>query len=221
MKEESQVSAYYPVFLNISGRKCVVVGGGQVALRKVKVLLEHGADVKVISPDLCPELVQLAESGEIRSLNREYRTGDLADVFVAIAATDNIDINRQVVAEARSKAVLTNVVDDAENSDFIVPSYLRRGQVTIAVSTAGKSPALARKIRSRLEKELGDEYALLTLLINEVRAEVKREGIKIDGDGWQEALDLDLLLDLLRRGEKEKAKATLLSNLDFRGKQER
>ena len=221
MKEESQVSAYYPVFLNISGRKCVVVGGGQVALRKVNVLLEHGADVKVISPDLCPELVQLAGSGEIRSLNREYRTGDLAGAFVAIAATDNIDINRQVVAEARSKAVLTNVVDDAENSDFIVPSYLRRGQVTIAVSTAGKSPALARKIRSTLEKELGEEYALLALLINEVRAEVKREGIKIDGDGWQEALDLDLLLGLLRRGEREKAKATLLSNLNFRGKQER
>ncbi len=221
MKEESQVSAYYPVFLNISGRKCVVVGGGQVALRKVKVLLEHGADVKVISPDLCPELVQLAGSGEIRSLNREYRTGDLAGAFVAIAATDNIDINRQVVAEARSKAVLINVVDDAENSDFIVPSYLRRGPVTIAVSTAGKSPALARKIRSTLEKELGDEYALLALLINEVRAEVKREGITIDGDGWQEALDLDQLLGLLRRGEREKAKATLLSNLYFRGKQER
>ncbi|MEE9366117.1 MAG: bifunctional precorrin-2 dehydrogenase/sirohydrochlorin ferrochelatase [Dehalococcoidales bacterium] len=221
MRKIDQVPAYYPVFLNIGGRKCVVVGGGQVALRKVKALLEHGADVKIISPDLCPELVQLAGSGEIHSLNREYHTGDLAGAFVAIAATDNIDINRQVVAEARSKAVLINVVDDAENSDFIVPSYLRRGQVTIAVSTAGKSPALARKIRSRLEKELGDEYALLALLINEVRSEVKREGITIDGDGWQEALDLDQLLGLLRRGEREKAKATLLSNLNFRGKQER
>ncbi|MBU2536290.1 MAG: bifunctional precorrin-2 dehydrogenase/sirohydrochlorin ferrochelatase [Chloroflexi bacterium] len=221
MKKEGQVPAYYPVFLNISGRKCVVVGGGQVALRKVKVLLEHGADVKVISPDPCPELVQLAESGEIRSLNREYRTGDLAGVFVAVAATDDSEINQRVVTEARKGAILVNVVDDAENSDFIVPSYLRRGQVTIAVSTAGKSPALARKIRSRLEKELGDEYALLALLINEVRAEIKREGIKIDGDGWQEALDLDQLLGQLRRGEREKAKATLLSNLNFRGKQGR
>jgi siroheme synthase-like protein len=213
MKKEDQASAYYPVFLNISGRKCVVVGGGQVALRKVRALLEHGADVEVISPEPCPELVQLAETGEIRSLNRKYRAGDLTGVFIAITATDNADTNRQVLAEARKGAVLLNVVDDAENSDFIVPSYLRRGQVTVAVSTAGKSPALARKIRSRLEKELGDEYASLALLINEVRTEVKLEGIKLDGDDWQEALDLDQLLGLLRRGEMEKARATLLSNL--------
>jgi siroheme synthase-like protein len=190
-----------------------VVGGGQVALRKVRALLEHGADVEVISPEPCPELVQLAETGEIRSLNRKYRAGDLTGVFIAITATDNADTNRQVLAEARKGAVLLNVVDDAENSDFIVPSYLRRGQVTVAVSTAGKSPALARKIRSRLEKELGDEYASLALLINEVRTEVKLEGIKLDGDDWQEALDLDQLLGLLRRGEMEKARATLLSNL--------
>ena len=221
MKKESQVSAYYPVFLNISGRKCVVVGGGQVALRKVKVLLEHGADVKVISPDPCPELVQLVGSGEIRVLAKEYQPGDLKKAFVAIAATDDSEINQRVVTEARKGAVLVNVVDDAENSDFIVPSYLRRGEVTVAVSTSGRSPALARKIRSRLEKELGDEYALLALLINDVRAEVKKEGMKIDGDRWQEALDLDLLLELLRRGDEEKAKATLLSNLNFRGKQER
>ena len=213
MKKKDQITAYYPVFLSISGRKCVVVGGGQVALRKVRGLLEHGADVGVISPHLCPELVRLAESGEIRVFNREYRTGDLADAFVAIVATDDRELNRQVAEEARSKAVLVNVVDDAENSDFIVPSYLRRGEVTIAVSTSGRSPALARKIRTRLEKELGNEYASLIHLIGEVRAEVKREGMKIDGGRWQEALDLDLLLELLRRGDEEKAKAILLSDL--------
>jgi precorrin-2 dehydrogenase/sirohydrochlorin ferrochelatase len=213
MKKKDQVTAYYPVFLNISGRKCVVVGGGQVALRKVRVLLEHGADVKVISLDLCPGLAQLAESREIKALNRAYRTGDLADASVAIAATDDGELNRQVAEEAHSKAVLVNVVDDAENSDFIVPSYLRRGEVTIAVSTSGRSPALARKIRTRLEKELGNEYASLIRLIGEVRAKVKREGIKIDGDRWQEALDLDLLLELLKRGDEEKAKAILLSDL--------
>jgi siroheme synthase-like protein len=117
------------------------------------------------------------------------------------------------VAEARGSAVLVNVVDDAGNSDFIVPSYLRRGDVTIAVSTGGKSPALARKIRSRLEKELGDEYALLACLIGEARDEVRQQGINLDGDSWQEAIDLDLLIDLLRKGERERAKATLLSNL--------
>ena len=212
MKKDQEI-AYYPVFLNVKGKKCVVIGGGQIALRKVRTLLNHGADVEIISPDLCPELTKLAESGRIPVLTREYQSGDLENTFVVITATDNGEINQRVVAEARRSGVLVNVVDDAGNSDFIVPSYLRRGEVTIAVSTGGRSPALARKIRSRLEKELGDEYALLVDLVSEVRTEVRQQKIKIDGDGWQEALDLDLLLDLLRKGEKEKAKATLLNNL--------
>jgi len=216
MKTETEVAACYPVFLNINNRKCVVVGGGQVALRKVKALLDHGADVEVVSPGLCPELVEIAGSGEIHTIPREYRAGDLENAFVAIAATDNTEINQRVVAEARRRAVLVNVVDDARNSDFIAPSYMRRGDITIAVSTGGKSPALARKIRSRLEKELGDEYAVLVSLIGEVRSEVRQRKIKIDGDGWQEALDLDQLLGLLRQGEKERAKATLLSNLKMK-----
>ncbi|TET68285.1 MAG: bifunctional precorrin-2 dehydrogenase/sirohydrochlorin ferrochelatase, partial [Dehalococcoidia bacterium] len=118
-----------------------------------------------------------------------------------------------VAEEARRNAVLVNVADDAENSDFILPSYLRQGYITIAISTGGRSPALARKIRTRLEKDFGDEYASLALLIDEVRAELKRQEIKVNGDAWQEALDLDLLTDLVKRGDNEKAKAILLSNL--------
>ena len=189
-----------------------------MALRKVKTLRAHGANVEVVSPELCPELGQLAESGEIRIYNREYRTGDLKGAFVAIAATDNSDINLQVVKEARGNAVLVNVVDDPEPSDFIVPSYVRRGDITIAVSTAGRSPALARKIRTRLERDFGDEYASLAVLIDEARAEVKRQGIEVDGDAWQEALDLDLLSAMVRRGDREKAKDVLLRNLKTRHK---
>ena len=96
--KKGQGITYYPVFLNVEGKKCVVVGGGQVAWRKVRVLLEHGADVEVISPDLCPELAKLAESGEIHALTREYQAGDLKNAFVTIAATDNSDINQRVVA---------------------------------------------------------------------------------------------------------------------------
>lgn len=218
MKGRKRVPAYYPVYLNLNGRKCVVVGGGRIALRKVKALLEHGAEITVISPDLCLELLQLAGSGKIHALKREYGTGDLEGAFVAIAATDSREIHRQIVAEARKQAVLVNTVNDAENSDFIVPSYFRRGDVTVAVSTAGRSPALARKIRLLLERELGDEYALLANLISEVRSEVKGRKIKVDGDAWQEAIDLDVLLELLRRGEVEKARATLLNNLKARQK---
>jgi siroheme synthase-like protein len=213
MKKGDKLPTYYPIFMNISGKKCVVAGGGEVALRKVKTLLGHGASVKVISLDLCSELGQLAESGEISVLQRSYRAGDLQDAVIAIVATDDSNTNLEVVKEAQRRAVLVNVVDDAESSDFIVPSCMRRGDVTIAISTAGRSPALARKIRTRLEKDFGDEYASLALLIDEVRAEVKRWGIEVDGNAWQEALDLDLLSDLLRRGDNEKAKATLLSNL--------
>ena len=208
----------YPIFLNISGKKCVVIGGGQVACRKVRTLLEYGASVEVISPDLCSELSQMAENREISVLQRSYRVGDLQDAVIAIAATNNSDINREVVKEGQGKAVLVNVIDDAENSDFIAPSYMRRGDVTIAISTAGRSPALARKIRTRLEKDFGDEYASLALLIDEMRAEVKRQGIKVSGDAWQEALDLDLLLDLLMRGNSKEAKIILLNNLKRLGR---
>ncbi len=211
--KKRELPTYYPIFLNISGQRCVVVGGGQVALRKVRTLLEHGAGVEVISPDLCPELGQLAESGEIRVLQRSYQSGDLQDAVIAIAATNDSHTNQEVVTEARRKTVLVNVVDDAESSDFIAPSYMRRGDVTIAISTAGRSPALARKIRTSLEKNFGDEYASLALLLDEVRAEVKRQGIKVNGNAWQEALDLDLLSGLLRRKNSEKARTILLSNL--------
>jgi len=205
--------SYYPIFLNMTGRKCVVVGGGQVALRKVKGLLEFGANVEVISPDLCPELRELAETGEINVLPRRYQQGDLQGVFVAIVATGNNDVNQEVVNEAGKYGVLTNVVDDAGHSDFIVPSHLQRGNITLAISTAGSSPALARKIRTRLEEDLDKEYAPLSLLVEEVRSELKQKGIKVDNDTWQEALDLDTLIDLLKKGNRKQAKTFLLDNL--------
>ena len=133
---------------------------------------------------------------------------------MAIAATDDSEINLKIAEEARRKVILVNVVDDVVKSDFILPSFVRRGDITIAVSTAGKSPALARKIRTILENVFGDEYASLALLIDEVRAEIKSQGIKVSGDAWQEALDLDLLVETVRKGDSEKARAILFSNLE-------
>lgn len=211
MKREP--SSYYPIFLKVSGKKCVVVGGGQVALRKVGALLDHRANVEVISHDLCSELNKMAENREISVIRRHYQAGDLQGAFIAIAATDDHHTNLEVVKEAKETAALVNVVDDPDNCDFIVPSCISRGDVTIAISTAGRSPSLARKIRIRLEKDFGDEYATLALLIDEVRLEVKRQGIEINGDDWQEALDLDSMIDLLKKSDREKAKAVLLDNL--------
>ncbi len=211
MKREP--SPYYPIFLKVGGKKCVVVGGGEIALRKVKMLLDHGASVEVISPDLCPELNRLAETGEIAVQRRHYQIGDLRGAFIVVAATDDHNINLKVVKEANRTGVLVNVVDDPRDSDFIVPSYLRRGDVTVAVSTAGRSPALARKIRTRLEKDLEEEYAVLALLVDEVRREVKSQGIKVNGDDWQKAMDLDLMINLIKKGDSDQARTLLLSNL--------
>lgn len=216
MKRGGHISPYYPIFLGLGGKRCVVVGGGQVALRKVRTLLEHEAEVKVISPDLCPELSQMAEKKIILVAQRGYNGGDLEGAFVAIAATDDSMINHKVADEARQRGVLVNVIDEPEHSDFIVPSYLRRGAVTIAVSTDGRSPALARKIRTRLENDFGAEYASLAIIASEVRLELKEQGIKVNGEAWQEALDLEALIQMLRAGQSEKAKAALLANLERR-----
>lgn len=208
-----RAGTYYPVFFNIEGKRCVVVGGGQVASRKVKTLLDFGAKIDVISPEICTELVELRENQRIRVFQRQYQPGDLSGAFLAIVATDNSETNYQVANEGRSQRVPVNVVDNAENSDFILPSLVRRGDVTIAISTAGRSPALARKIRTRLEKDFGEEYAALVQLIDEIRCELKQRGIKIDNETWQEALELDLLAGLVRQGQPEKARVLLRERL--------
>ena len=213
MREKGQIAAYYPVLLKVSGKRCVVIGGGPVAFRKARSLLEHGASVDVISPELCPALTDLAAEGQVRVFWRNYEAGDLRGAFVAIAATDDSEVNHNLLKEARDQKTLVNVVDDVDNCDFIVPSLLQRGDVTIAVSTSGRSPALARKIRTRLENEFGEEYAALALLLDEVRTRVKHQGSKISNDTWQEALDLDRLTGLLRSGEGEKARRILLASL--------
>jgi siroheme synthase-like protein len=214
MKRRSQASPYYPIFLNISGKKCVVVGGGPVALRKVRALLEHGANVKVISPALCPELSQLGQDGTVRILRRDYVPGDLEDALITVAATDDSRVNGRVATEARKRGGLVNVVDDPQRSDFIVPSYLRRGDITIAVSTGGRSPALAQRIRAKLEESLGAEYASLALLVGEVRSELKQRGITVDSHDWQEVLDLDSLIYMVQAGRNDEVRALLFSSLE-------
>ena len=213
MNRKKQLAPYYPVFLNINRKNCVVVGGGEVALRKVKMLLEHGAIVKVISIELCTGLAKLAQNGQITALKRDYRKGDLSDAFLAVAATDNSYVNKEVAGEAREKSVLINIADDPDGCDFIVPAYIRRGDIAIAISTGGMSPALARKLRTRLEKIIGEEYSILTRLINEVRSEIKDQELEVDNDTWQKAIDLDSLIELVRNGNEAEVKAVLHRDL--------
>ena len=210
MSAKAGFPSYYPVFLNINEKRCVVVGGGQVALRKVQTLLEYGAKVDVISPEICLELAAIPG---ISIQLRQYQPGDLKGAFLAIVATDDHETNHQVAREARSQKVIVNVVDDAGYCDFILPSLVRRGDMTIAVSTAGRSPALARKLRTRLEQDFGEEYAALVQLIDEVRRELKQRGILVDSETWQDALELDSLTGLVKLGQTGKARVLLTEGL--------
>jgi len=220
MKRHKETCPYYPISLNVQGKKCLVVGGGNVALRKVQALIEHGADVEIVSPNFCPELNKLAKEEVIRAIYRNYKPEDLEDAFVAIAATDDVNINENVAAEARRLGILVNVVDDPNNSDFIAPSYFRRGDIIVAVSTSGRSPALARKIRRELEKSFQAEYAQLALVADEVRSELKQQGVTVSNDAWQKVLDLNSLIELLRRGKDQQAKEIMLSKLKVLEQQE-
>jgi siroheme synthase-like protein len=213
MSETRLEKRYYPLCLDVQGRKCAVVGGGNVALRKVSTLLEYGADVTVISPRLCADLRKLADAEKVRVIPRSYESGDLAGAMVAIVATSSRRINAMAAAEAQSMGILVNVVDDPGLSGFIVPSVLRRGSLAISISTGGMSPALARKIRTRLQQEFGPEYSRLLLLVNSVRTELKKHGRRVGSKAWQDALDLDELAGLIRQGRAKDACQVLLSRL--------
>lgn len=167
---------YFPVFLDLKGRCCVVVGGGSVGERKVHTLLKAGASVRVIAPQLTPSLSRLREKGIITHEARPYRSGDLGGAFLAIAATDDRRTNERIFHWAMDKKILVNVVDDPSHSSFIVPSIVERKDLVVAISTSGRSPALARLLRQKLEKEIGPEYNLLLNLLGRVRQKVLSQG---------------------------------------------
>jgi siroheme synthase-like protein len=211
--KESKPRLYYPIFLNLQGKKCVVVGGGRVAFRKVTTLLNCGADITVISPKPHAEISKLFKNKAIQLVRRNYERGDLRRAALSIAATHVKEINRKVAEESKKNGTPVNVVDDAELSDFIIPSSFRRGDLSVAVSTSGMSPALAKKIRAKLEKKIGIEYAYLLSLIAEIRSEIKKKGLRVSAKTWQESLDLDSLILLLKAGRHDEAKATVLGKL--------
>jgi siroheme synthase-like protein len=213
MKKASKSPAYYPIFLNVQGKKCVVIGGGHVALRKVRMLMDSGANVFVISPTPHPEILKLSRRKTIHLIRRGYRTGDLKNAMITLACADVKEVNRKVADEAKRAGGLVNVADDPEQSNFISPSLFKRGNLMVAVSTGGVSPALAKKLRTKLEQSFGREYASLLSLIGEVRSTLKERGYRVSTDAWQEALDLDPLAKLVGSGQRRKAKAFLLDKL--------
>ncbi len=168
---------YIPIFFDVTGRPCVVIGGGEVAVRKVESLLEAGARVTVVSPRLSPTLTAAVARGLVTHIARDYAPGDINGCVLVYAATDDPKLHREVAAEARSLGIPINVADVPELCSFIAPAVVKRGALQIAISTGGASPAFAARIRRELEDRFGAEYALTLDLMRAARRRVHAEEI--------------------------------------------
>ena len=200
----------YPVNLKIQNRKCVVIGGGTVAERKVLSLLACGAAVTVISPELTTALRQLAKDGTLIHIARPYQAGDAGDFFIAVCATNNLQVNALVFREAEESGTLVNVVDDPQLCSFTLPAQVARGDLLLTVSTGGKSPALAKLLCEELAETYGEEYGLYLDFLADLREKMK----KMLGNPvqrklfWQQALHKEVL-NLLRQGKFREAEAEI------------
>ena len=211
---------YYPVFLDLRGRRVVVIGGGAMGEEKVSRLMPYGADVVVVSPDVTDEVAGHADAGQIEWARRPYMPGDLEGAFIAIVADTSDDaVNQAVSEEARECNVPLNVADVTDLCTWITPSVARRGEVIVATSTGGASPALARRFREilngecRLESrhELMD-FADLAPLLSDARKQLLDRGIRLNLDHWQACLT-DELIDLVQAGDVERASQVLMDSL--------
>ncbi len=204
--------AYYPIFVELQDIPCVVIGGGPEAQRKVEGLLGAGAKVTVVSPELTRPLQKMLADGEIDCIQREYQEGDIDPFHIVMVATDDGKVNNEISAEGRRKRIWVNAADDIPNCDFILPSVIRRGAITIAASTGGASPALARRLREELEAYLTEEMPALADLMKEVRSDLRARSITPDAEVWQKAIDEDLRVLLAQRKYRQ-AKTRLLESL--------
>lgn len=166
---------FYPVNLDIKDKQCLVVGGGGVASRKAKTLMECEAIVTVVSPEFTQVLKDLEQNSDITLFQRPYQTSDLENKFLVIGATNDETLNRQINADAEQRNMLCNIADVPDICNFILPAIIRRGDLCLAISTSGKSPAFAKKLRKDLEKTFGDEYALFLTLMGEIRKKLLAE----------------------------------------------
>lgn len=186
---------YYPVCLDISNRKCVVIGGGEVAERKILSLLECGASVAVAAVSLTDLLSGLVQEKRIEHLGGPYEDRYLEGAFLVIGATDRPEVNRRIFEDARKRGVLVNIVDEPSRCDFIVPAVFNRGDLTVAVSTGGRSPALARRIREELEERYGPEYGTLLRIMGNIRRKILEKGAGPEANRliFEDLLDAPLL----------------------------
>jgi precorrin-2 dehydrogenase/sirohydrochlorin ferrochelatase len=201
---------YYPVHLDIKNRNCLVVGGGAVGTRKVNTLLECGARVTVVSSNPTRQLTKLAAEGAITLTQRSYRSADLNGTFLVIGATDDENLNQLIANDAAQNNALCNIADRPEACNFILPSIVRRGDLVITISTSGKSPALAKQLRQKLETQFGKEYTEFLLLMGAIRKKLLSQAHEPEAhkDLFNKLLDSNLI-QLMQSGKTEEINSLL------------
>jgi len=203
---------YYPVFIELKGRPCLVVGGGKVAEGKVRGLLAAEADVTVVAPQLTAELRQLKDAGSVHTIERDYADGDLQGFELCMVATDDGAVNATVAAEGKRRGVWVNASDDPPNCDFILPSVVRQGTIVLAASTGGGSPALARRLREELTDFLAEDYAPLAELLAKIRTDLRSRNLSPDAETWAQAIDARFRA-LVAQRRPDEARTYLLARL--------
>ncbi len=202
----------YPISLDLTNKGCLVVGGGLVAERKVRSLLDCNAQVRVVSPEISPGLKSLVEDGLVAYRQGCYYTSDLEGVFLVIGATNRQDVNQKIADDCSARNLVVNIVDNPTMGNFFVPAVVRRGSLTIAISTNGKSPLLARKMREELEKTYGPQYEEFLDMLAELRKDVIHNVHDNDKKrGILENLVDDKVLNLLKEGRMDMVKERVLS----------
>jgi siroheme synthase-like protein len=202
----------YPIALDLFDKPCLVVGGGELAHEKVEGLLRVAARVTVVDPDPLPSLRVLADANVIEAHTREYQPVDVCGFALVYGASDDRELNARVAQDARAAGVLVNAVDDIPNCDFFAVSVVRRGDLQIAVSTNGRSPAMARWVREYLDSWLPQELAGLLDVLADVRTEVRSNGAAPSYDRWKAAITEEVLLRL-RHGDEEGARSQVYEAL--------
>src|SRR5688572_11920690 len=208
----------YPVALELSGRRCVVTGGGREAEAKARALMEADADVVLIAPRVSDGVGELVRRGALTHIPRRYRRGDLAGAFLVIAADSDRAVRADVFAEAEAERVLCNAVDDVEHCHFAVPSIVRRGELLLAISTGGRAPALAKRLRRRLSAQFGWQWEALIDVLGDVRAEMlptRTVDFATWAGRWNDVLDREEeLLALLEEGRIDEVRERVYDALN-------
>lgn len=203
---------YYPAFINLKEKKAVVVGGGKVAERKVRLLINAGASVSLVSPDITIPIQKLAEKGLLSYKKRNYRKGDLQGAFIVIAATSSAILNTRIAQDAKC---LVNVVDMPSEGNYIVPSLVKRGHLTIAISTEGASPAVSKAIRKEIERHYSNEFALYLRFVETIRKRALNKIIHpVEREIFLQSLASNELINTLRKEGFRKAQNKVLSYMN-------